>query len=160
MNPEWRPMSEADLPMVQALADRLHPHHPESPAIFAERLALAPAGCRVLTGGGVILGYAVTHPWTGAAPPALDKLLGALPPRPAAWHIHDIALHPVARGAGRAEAVLRALLAAAGLQRATLVAIPGTGDYWARQGFQDVPVADVAALRSYGAGARFMARPI
>jgi ribosomal protein S18 acetylase RimI-like enzyme len=158
MNLDWRSMTKADLPAVQALADRLHPHHPESPAVFAERLALAPAGCRVLAAGDALLGYAVTHPWTGTAPPPLDMLLGALPARPGAWHVHDIALDPAARRCGLAKAVLRALLATSPLQRATLVAIPGTGEYWVRQGFRDLPVADAAALASYGAGARFMAR--
>ncbi|MDO9708216.1 GNAT family N-acetyltransferase [Paracraurococcus lichenis] len=152
-------MTAADLPAVQALADRIHLHHPESPAVFAERLALAPAGCRVLATGAALLGYAVSHPWTGAAPPALDTLLGALPPAPVAWHIHDIALAEAARGAGHAAAVLRALLAAAPLPRATLVAIPGTGEVWARHGFRDAPCADRASLASYGEGARFMARP-
>ncbi|MFC7477422.1 GNAT family N-acetyltransferase [Dankookia sp. GCM10030260] len=159
MIPAWRPMTEADLPAVQALADRLHPHHPESPVVLAERLALAPAGCRVLAAGRPLLGYAVSHPWSGTSPPPLDALLGALPARPRAWHVHDIALDPAARGAGHAGAVLRALLAASPLAAATLVAIPGTGPYWARLGFQDVPVADPAALASYGEGARFMARP-
>ena len=159
MPPVWRPMTEADLPAVQAMADRLHPHHPEAPAVFAERLALAPTGCRVLAGGDVLLGYAVTHPWTGTAPPPLDALLGALPTQPGAWHIHDIALDPAARNGGHAAAVLRALLAASPSPRATLVAISGTGAYWARQGFHDAPVGDAAALATYGAGARFMARP-
>lgn len=155
----WRRMTEADLPAVQALADRLHPHHPEAPAIFAERLSLAPDGCLVLVAGPALLGYAITHPWTGTAPPALDTLLGALPARPGAWHIHDIALDPAARGGGHAVAALRTLQAAAPLPRATLVAIPGTGNYWAGQGFRDIPATDAAALASYGAGARFMARP-
>jgi ribosomal protein S18 acetylase RimI-like enzyme len=159
MPPTWRPMTEADLPAVQAMADRLHPHHPESPAVFAERLALAPAGCLVLAAGARLLGYAVTHPWTGTAPPPLDALLGALPEQPGAWHVHDIALDPAARGGGHALAVLRALLTASPLPRATLVAIPGTGNYWTRQGFRDTPPDDAAALASYGAGARFMERP-
>lgn len=159
MPPTWRRMTPDDLAAVQELADRLHPHHPESPAVFAERLALAPTGCRVLAAGATLLGYAVTHPWTGTAPPPLDALLGALPVLADAWHIHDIALDPAARGGGHATAVLRALLAEAPVPRATLVAIPGTGEYWARQGFRDTPVGDAAALASYGQGARFMARP-
>ncbi|TDH63930.1 GNAT family N-acetyltransferase [Dankookia rubra] len=159
MTPAWRPMTEADLSAVQVLADRLHPDYPESPVVFAERLALAPAGCRVLAADTRLLGYAITHPWTGTAPPPLGAVLGALPPRPGVWHIHDIALDPAARGGGHAATVLRALLAASPLPRATLVAIPGTAGYWARQGFRDAAVGDAAALASYGAGARFMARP-
>lgn len=146
-------MVAADLPGVLALADRLHPHHPESMAVFAERLALAPDGCRVLASGGALLGYAVAHPWTGLAPPPLDALLGALPARPGAWHIHDVALLPAARGAGHVAALL-----AAPLPRLTLVAVDGTGGYWARHGFADAPCSDAAALASYGEGARFMAR--
>ena len=61
MPPVWRPMTEADLPAVQAMADRLHPHHPEAPAVFAERLALAPAGCRVLAAGATAAGLC-RHP--------------------------------------------------------------------------------------------------
>lgn len=157
-SPVWRPMIEADLPAVVALADLAHPHHPESPAVFAERRALAPAGCRVLARGGGLLGYAISHPWTGEAPPPLDTRLGGLPARPGAWHIHDIALRPEARGSGHAVAVLRTLLAASPLPRATLVALPGTGGTWARQEFRPAPSADPAALASYGEGARFMIR--
>jgi ribosomal protein S18 acetylase RimI-like enzyme len=152
-------MTEADLPAMVALADRLHPHHPESPAVFAERRALAPQGCRVLALGDRLLGYAIGHPWTGEGPPPLDSLLGALPAWPGAWHLHDIALDPAARGAGHAAALLRSLPANPSLPRMTLVAIPGTGAYWARQGFRDAPVDDAAALATYGEGARFMARP-
>ncbi|WP_243634351.1 GNAT family N-acetyltransferase [Roseicella frigidaeris] len=151
-------MRDADLPVVQALADALHPHHPESPAVFAERLALAPAGCRVLADAAGIGGYAVTHPWTGAGPPPLDALLGALPAAPAAWHVHDIALHPRLRGQGHASTVLQALLAASPWRRATLVAVSGTGPYWAARGFADAPAHPAAALASYGAAARFMVR--
>jgi ribosomal protein S18 acetylase RimI-like enzyme len=146
----WRPMQVADLAAVVALADRLHPHYPESPAVYAERLALAPDGCHVLADGTALFGYAVAHPWTGLAPPPLDSLLGALPPGP--WHLHDIALAPPAQGAGHAAALLRQW------PQATLVAIPGTSGYWERQGFRDAPCTDPAALASYGKGARFMAR--
>jgi hypothetical protein len=43
----WRAMAAADLPAVNALAERIHPSFPEDAAIFAERLRLYPDGCRV-----------------------------------------------------------------------------------------------------------------
>ncbi|WP_052214852.1 GNAT family N-acetyltransferase [Belnapia sp. F-4-1] len=147
-------MTEADLPGVVALAAAAHPHYPEEPAVFAERLALAPGFCWVLEDG---RGYALAHPWAGPVPP-LDSLLGALPAAAEALHLHDIVLAPEARGAGGAAAMierLAALGAASGLERMTLVAVAGKAGYWRRLGF--VPLLEVA---SYGAGAVLMARPL
>ncbi|MCO6416449.1 GNAT family N-acetyltransferase [Siccirubricoccus sp. KC 17139] len=152
----WRPMQAADLPAVCALADALHPEHPEPPEVFAERLELAPEGCRVLAGEGALVGYAIGHGWSGTAPPPLGARLGALPARPGAFHLHDVALLPAARGGGHATAVLAAL--SAGWLLVTLVAVADAVPYWLRQGFRDRPCADPAALASYGEGARFMAR--
>lgn len=157
----WRPMRAADLPAVTSLADAIHTEHPEDAAVFAERLALYPVGCLVLQGEGGISGYAIAHPWTATAPPALDSLLGALPAGPDAFHLHDIVLDPAARGRGHAAAVLAMLFGQAvrlRLPRATLVAVAGTADYWQRQGFRPIPPRDAAALESYGPGAAFMAR--
>ncbi|MDN3562782.1 GNAT family N-acetyltransferase [Paeniroseomonas aquatica] len=159
--PSWRPLTPADLPAVLALAAAMHPGYPESPAVFADRLALAPGFCRVLPGPEAPLGYAIAHPWAGPAPPALDTVLGALPPRPDRLHLHDIVLAPAARGTGQARAVVAALLqaaAAAGLAGASLLALPGKAGYWAGLGFAPDPLPPGPALASYGAGALPMAR--
>jgi ribosomal protein S18 acetylase RimI-like enzyme len=150
-------MLPADLAAVETLAAALHPDYPERPEVFAERLALAPEGCRVLEGPAGLLGYAVTHPWAGP-PPALDRLLGALPVPAGDWHIHDIALDPAARGAGHAGAVLQdvlALAAARGCGWATLVAVAGKAAYWTPQGF-----APAGAAPGYGSGAVLMRRAL
>ena len=55
----WRPMLPADLSMTETIAEQVHPDYPEDPAVFAERLALFPAGCFML--GAV--GYLIAHPW-------------------------------------------------------------------------------------------------
>jgi len=157
----WRPMQAADLPAVIALGAAIHTHHPEADAVFAERLALAPAGCFVL--GTPVGGYALSHPWRLAGPPPLDSLLGTLPARPEAWHLHDIALAPALRGAGQGAAGLAAILAAAraaGLGRISLVAIAGQAARWQRLGFAPAPCARPAALASYGPGAAWMLRPV
>lgn len=151
----WRAMTKADLGAVQAIADALHPDHPERPAVFAERLALAPEGCLTLADrAGAVLGFAVSHPWRGAAPPALDALLGRLPAAPDRWHLHDVALAPAARGQGHVPALLAriaALAAARAIPTIGLVAVGGTERLWARLGFR--PAGDGAAgaaLASYG----------
>jgi ribosomal protein S18 acetylase RimI-like enzyme len=159
----WRGMLSQDLSRVQAIAAVVHPAYPESPQVFAERLALCPAGCLVLQDGrGELVGYAVSHPWHQAQPPALDSLLGALPPAASTCYLHDIALMPEARGRGAPSRLLALLLAqarAAGLDEVSLVAVNGSRAYWQSQGFEALEVPALAAkLRSYDADACLMRR--
>ncbi|MBB5051383.1 SAM-dependent methyltransferase [Afipia massiliensis] len=157
-------MSVTDLPAVNALATRIHPDYPEDAAVFAERLQLYPAGCRVLEGERGLVAYVVSHPWRHLEPPQLNALLGALPPEPSTFYIHDLALAPEAQGTG-AGADIVALLAdhasASGLSSMSLIAVNGSAGFWQRQGFEAVhdPLLD-AKLRSYGDDARFMARTL
>jgi SAM-dependent methyltransferase/ribosomal protein S18 acetylase RimI-like enzyme len=157
-------MSVTDLPAVNALATRIHPAYPEDDTVFAERLRLYPAGCRVLEGEQGLVAYVVSHPWRHKEPPALNALLGALPPQPSTFYIHDLALAPEVQGTG-AGGVIVALLAghasASGLSSMSLIAVNGSAGFWQRHGFEAVqdPLLD-AKLRSYGDDARFMARTL
>ena len=158
-------MRAADLPAVGAVAAAVHPAYPERPAVFAERLRLFPPGCLVLEGeDGAVSGYVVSHPWLLGRPPALDSLLGALPPAPTTYYLHDIALLPATRGSGAAGAALRrveAVARAGGLANLTLVAVGGSAGFWRHQGFRPVEEPALAEkLRSYDAGARFLRRDL
>ncbi|MBB2202673.1 GNAT family N-acetyltransferase [Gluconacetobacter tumulisoli] len=161
----WRAMARRDLPRIMAIAAQVHPAYPEDEAVFAERLALCPAGCLVLGDGGDTLhGYVLSHPWRSAAPPALNAALGALPARPDCWYLHDIALLPGARGQGAAGAALARvaeLAARSGLDRVVLVATGSAAAYWTRAGFAalDEPAA-AAILATYDPDARLMTRPV
>jgi Acetyltransferases len=158
-------MAPADLPAVLRVAAEVHPGYPERDEVFAERLALHPGGCLVLEGDGDPLGYCISHPWRGE-PPALDTLLGALPPRPDTWYLHDVALLPAARGLGAPAALLACLrerAAAAGLLALALTAVNDSAPYWRRQGFEVVPASDAKQrekLLSYGPDARRMVSPV
>lgn len=158
----WRGMVAADLDAVLAAAAEIHPGYPEDAAVFAERLALWPRGCRVLDDGGTLAGYALTHPWHYGAPPKLDTLLGALPADADTYYLHDIALRPSARGRGAARAAVAgfvALAAELGLPSLSLVAVNQSRPVWEAQGFR--VAADAAPdLGSYGGIAWFMARRI
>lgn len=160
---QWRPMAPSDLPAVGAMAAAIHPGYPEDDAVFAERLALHPAGCRLLAAGEHAAGYVISHPWRGA-PPALDTLLGSVPADADHYYIHDLALLPASRGTGAAAAIvgdLRRHARSLGLARLSLVAVNGSGPFWRRQGFADLPAGDAAAkLASYGGGACLMACPV
>ncbi|WP_210485604.1 GNAT family N-acetyltransferase [Microvirga antarctica] len=157
----WRAMSAADLADVHAIAQRLHGDHPEDVSVARERLALFPAGCRVLVDGSALIGYAVSHPWILGEPPALDTRLGRLPQHPTTYYVHDVAILPAGRGQGAAAAVLAHMMAlsrAAGLDNLSLVAVSGSQAVWARLGFVPPAWPGMAGkLASYGEAA-FMIR--
>jgi GNAT superfamily N-acetyltransferase len=155
-------MTRADLGAVLAIAAEVHPDFPEEADIFAERLRLFGAGCRVLDFDGGIGAYLVSHPWRECEPAPLNAALGALPAVPDTYYIHDLALLPRARGTGTAGLAVADAIALArglGLPSLSLVAVNGSTGFWARQGFAVVsdPLLD-AKLASYGGGARFMTR--
>ncbi|MCD2470206.1 GNAT family N-acetyltransferase [Jiella sp. MQZ9-1] len=156
----WRAMRRGDLDAVADLADRIHPDLPEDRAVFAERLPLYPSGCRVLASDAEIAGYALAHPICYPHPPALNTLIGALPPLGDALYIHDVAIAPDMRGGGHAAAAIRALLAlGAAFPRCCLISVYGTAPFWRRFGFTDAS-CDCApgALAAYGADALWMVR--
>lgn len=159
--PVWRPMVAADLPTVMNIAARVHVDYPEREAVFAERLALFPAGCAML--GAV--GYAIAHPGVIGAPPPLDHLMGTLPRRPDCLYLHDLAILGEYRGGGHGRALSQRLCRLArseGLPRLALIAVNHSEAVWRRLGF----VAQVggealsAKLRSYGGDAVYMVRDL
>ena len=157
-------MLPSDLPEVDAIAAAVHPAHPEEIAVSAERLRLYPRGCFVLDGGGTILGYAVSHPWSVGDPPSLNTLIGAIPSPPETYYVHDVALLPGVRGSGYSHEIVAQLVAEArnaGQTTISLVAIRSSVPIWRRHGFE--PIHDPARaekLRSYGAGATMMVKDL
>jgi ribosomal protein S18 acetylase RimI-like enzyme len=161
--PHWRPMTAADLPSITAIAAQVHLAYPEDASVFAERLRLHPDGCFALQADSGVAGYVISHPWTYAAPPALNALLGNLPSPASTYYLHDIALLPEARRGGAASAILATLTrhAAAIADNVSLVAVAGTVQFWQRQGFAAVadPALD-AKLKSYDGEACYMLRKL
>lgn len=158
-------MTPADLSAVMAIAAAVHPDYPEEEAVFAERLALAPEGCRLLVApDDAALGYIVTHPWPRGAVPALNSLLGELPARADNWYIHDLAMLPAARGSGAAGVVVEQVAALAADRNCTtlsLVAVGHSAAFWQRQGFRAADDPALARkLASYDDAARYMQRPL
>lgn len=161
----WRLMAPADLPAVMEIAAVVHPDYPEDEVVFAERLRLAPAGCHVLADAqGAPLGYLVSHPWSAGAIPALNSLLGEIPPGTMNWYIHDLALLPESRGTGAAGHIVAWIAeeaTRAGCAGLALVAVNGSTSFWRRQGFREVhdPALD-RKLASYDDAARYMRRDL
>ena len=157
----WRPMQERDLPRAAAIAAVVHPDFPEDDAVFADRLQLYPQGCHVLMRDDTVAGYILSHPWHDGAPPALNTLLGRLPPSPPVYYIHDLALMHSARRGGAGAAIVRDLIAharQAGFLSAALVAVNDSESFWHRLGFR--PAGSSVNLASYGGNARYMTLPL
>lgn len=146
----WRQMLVADLASVEAIAERVHVDYPEAPEIFANRLALFPAGCFMAVEGGQPMGYCISHPGTLGDPPPLDTLMRALPNPADCLYLHDLALLPEARGRRLGAALVARLEQVArshGHDRIALTAVSNSDGFWEGLGFSPAPCAK---LESYG----------
>jgi GNAT superfamily N-acetyltransferase len=161
----WRPMTAGDLDGVVEVAAIGFPDHFEGRDCFENRLGLNPSGCFVLSAeGGPVRGYMVAYPWRREAAPALNTLIDALPEDAEVMYLHDLALHPEARGGGHARPVVEALAdqaRAQGWRELALVAVNDAAPFWGRHGFNvhETP-AMAAKLASYGDDARYMLRTL
>lgn len=158
MTAEWRPATLADAAAIAALARAELGDYGEAAELYAERIALASAGCWVFDDAGATLGHCISHPWVRRAPPAMHILLGALPPSPDCWYLHDVVVAPAGRGQKAVERLLPILSQTAvthDIATLALIAVGGADAYWARQGF----VAAKGDADGFGKDALYMERP-
>lgn len=161
----WRSMTPADIDGVVAVARLSFPDHFEARECFAERQALAPEGCFVLSGDdGAVRGYLMAYPWRRDAAPPLDSLIGAIPADAEVIYLHDLAVHPDTRGGGHTRTIVERLAEqarAAGWPAIALVAVNEATAFWERNGFMvQTPPGMAEKLASYGDDARYMVRPL
>ena len=165
MTRQWRPMRPTDIDAVVEVARLSFPDHFEDRACFQNRLALYPRGCFVLAEReGAARGYLIAYPWKAESAPPLNTVIEGLPAQPDLIYLHDLALHPEARGGGVTGAIVERLAEQAtedGWPAVALVAVNDAVGFWSRHGFVERPAEAMAAkLASYGADARYMLRPL
>jgi len=158
---EWRPMRPDDLDAVVEIARLSFPDHFEDRTCFQNRLALYPRGCFVLAASeGAARGYLIAYPWRVDAAPPLNTVIEGLPAEAEVIYLHDLALHPQARGVGATAEIVRRLAEQAtedGWPAVALVAVNDAAGFWARHGFETrTPPGLAAKLAGYGADARYM----
>jgi GNAT superfamily N-acetyltransferase len=157
-------MREEDIPAVAAISDVVHGRFTERPEVFAERLALYPAGCFALDREGVTGGYLISHPWHRRSPVPLDQMIGAIPDDADSYFLHDLALLPDVRGSGAGRRALELVLRHArdfGYSEVSLVAVNGADSFWSAQGFSRIGDEGILRkLQSYGEGTFFMERQL
>ncbi|HHY50568.1 MAG TPA: GNAT family N-acetyltransferase [Alphaproteobacteria bacterium] len=155
-------MTAYDLPAVEQIAGVVHPGLYEAPEVLAERQRLYRNGCYLLEVGERPAGYVLSHPWSADSPPALNRLLGALPTPATTYYLHDLALLPVARRIGAASRIVTALIKHAtveGFPTMTLIAVNGSRGFWEKHGFAVVEApAHAGKLASYEPDARLMVK--
>ncbi|MNH55865.1 Acetyltransferase (GNAT) family protein [compost metagenome] len=161
----WRSMTPGDIDGVVAVARLSFPDHFEARECFAERQALAPEGCFVLSDkAGTVMGYLMAYPWKRDSAPPLDSLIGAVPRDAEVIYLHDLAVHPKTRGGGHTRAIVERLAEqarAAGWREIALVAVNAATAFWERHGFVvQNPPGMAEKLASYGGDARYMIRTL
>lgn len=158
----WRAATAADIGDILAIQVGAHPLMQERAEVFLDKLALFPAGCRVLASSTGVVGYAIAHLWKLGDIPKLDTVIGTALADPNCVYIHDVALRPEARrnGAARAFAEEMAELARRqGLAALALVSVYGTVPIWQACHFRVVDDPMLAGrLAPYGEAARYMVR--
>lgn len=161
---KWRAMTPEDLDGVVGVATIGFPDHREDRDCFESRLSVFPKGCFVLADGDSVLGYLIAYPWTADSAPVLNRPIETLPTDASVLYLHDLALHPQARGAGWSRSAMSTVLDLArrgGWTTVALVAVNDAARFWQGHGFRVRETPALATkLASYGSDARYMTRSV
>lgn len=161
-----RRLQAADLAALMALQAQAYGASLVEPAsAMAQRLAITPQTVwGLFAASGEMCAYLLAYRSVpGAVAPLHHPFEPA--PQPTALYLHDLAVHPGAKGQGLGLRLVEAALALArgeGLGGLGLVAVQGSQPFWRRQGFQDSrpDAASQATLAGYGEGAAYLWRSL
>ncbi len=168
MPPSIRRLLASDLPAVHALQALCYPQGYQEPVdAFAAKLMASPDtawGVDHPEQTGVLLAYLFGLPIQGVRWPSLHAAHCPSPEGADGLYLHDLSLHPDARGQGWGQALVAQAMqwaTAGGLQALRLIAVQGSVPYWQKLGFAPIPDDELRAqgadLRSFGAQACAMA---
>ena len=160
----WLPLSPSDFDAVDRIAQTIHVDIYERTEVLFDKASFFPQGCRKLVRDGVMLGYAIAHPWFINEIPEINEFLPKRVEPPDCLFLHDVAVLNEARGsnaAGEFLALLRPLARARGLRFLACVSVYGTDRLWSRFGFTVISRPEIdAKLDGYGPTAKYMVAPV
>ena len=135
---------------------KLESHH----AFLAKQQA-SPGTCFIALTNEVAAGYLVAIPVKAGSPPPLNSPDYAVPRNADALYLHDLAIHPAARGTHVAAALLEAYFQALRqlkLRFATLTAVNASAPFWERYGFRPARPDGMSQkhMATYGWDAQYM----
>jgi len=133
----------------------------ESEGSFLAKLNASPASCFIALMAESPVGYLVAVPAEAGCLPPLNSPAYSVPPASNSLYLHDLAVHPAARGLGVAAALIEVYfqsLKQLKLQFACLTAVNESSAFWERYGFRGtVPASSFAEqMATYGEGAQYM----
>ncbi|WP_423599579.1 GNAT family N-acetyltransferase [Roseateles sp. MS654] len=163
-------IGRADIPAVLAVQAQCYgPEFLESAQAFEAKLdAARHLHCSFLAvQAGEPLAYVVSLPVDDGDLPALDAPAVARARAPRTLYLHDLAVSPAGRAKRLGHKLVQQVVHRAqdmGLTQMALVAVQGSRDYWARQGFADAEASPgsalAARLSSFGPGSILMRRAL
>lgn len=133
----------------------------ESATNLLAKLEFSPHTCWVAENNAHILAYLFSHPWVDSCLPDLDSPMNLPTDKADIFFIHDLALHPQARGLGLARHLIQTALQWAqqhSYHTVRLIAVENSGAFWRGMGFShsDKLMAFQEKVRAYGAAAQCM----
>jgi GNAT superfamily N-acetyltransferase len=144
--PALRTLTATDLSAVLRLQAQCYPGaYLEPEAAFAAKLQASPQtlwGAGHPNAPGELLAYLVCLPVQGLQWPPLHADHCLSPASPDGLYLHDLSLHPDARGRGVGQALVqqaRLWAQTQGLKRLVLIAVQGSQPYWRKLGFTPIP---------------------
>lgn len=161
-----RTLNSADLPDLDLIQTHCYSASMlESAAVFAGRLRAAPDWIWGIQDDDGLCAYLFTYP----------TRLGRLAPLNSDFHpapdgdtlyLHDLAIHPRARGLGLAQRLIRHAWAharSAGLKHSALISVQDSERFWAAHGYRtrvELDDRQRACLAGYEQPARYMTRAL
>lgn len=161
-----RTMLPSDLPSMLDLQIVCFPElEPESEACLKAKLMASPNTCFVAEKNGQLMGYLITHPWTSQMPPELDAPNCNIPDTADCLYIHDLSVHPEARGTGTAQALLDQFNKCTDqfqYKLSALIAVQNSKGFWMKHGYEVTqPNESIQKkLNSYGDNAHYMLKQL
>lgn len=138
---------------------------PESESSLKAKLLASPSTCFVAESGHRLMGYLITHPWTSKLPPEHNASKCDVPANADCLYVHDLSVHPDARGTGASKALLDHFFQRCEeypFNLSALIAVQNSKGFWRKHGFEiEEPNDDIKKkLASYGTDAHYMMRSI
>lgn len=166
-HPLVRPMQRPDLASVISIQHQCYaPAFHEPVEAFESKWAASPDTCWVAQYLGQVCAYLVCLPVQGQALPALHARAFQRSAQPNWLYVHDLAIGPVARGAGLASQLIGQALDQArnmGLTQAGLIAVQDSASFWRKFGFVEDASGHLVTpgkLASFGPDALFMSQTL